>query len=265
MKNKEKEEFNYPDNPEDPKEPEVTAADSDGDFSADFTHHLGELRTKIINSLIFFCAALAVALYFSDSIMTFFSSRISAALNGEKLVFISPAEAFFVSIQMALYAALIVSAPYILYQFWSFVYIALEEKEKKYFRLVLMFSTAFFYAGCAFAVFIAIPVGIGFLIAYSGPAFRPMISVAAYCDFLVYTSLTFGVVFELPMLMVFSSMSGIISPKLYSSGRKYAILIIFIIAGIFSPPDVISQFLVAVPMLVLYELGIIAVRLLRIK
>jgi sec-independent protein translocase protein TatC len=264
MKNKKKEEFIYPDNCND-RDAEAAAAVSGGDASLDFTSHLGELRTKIINSLIFFCAALVVSLYFSDLIMTFFSSRITEALNGEKLVFISPAEAFFVSIQMSLYAALMISAPYMLYQFWSFVYIALEEKEKKYFRLVLLFSTVFFYAGCAFAVFIAIPVGIGFLIAYSGPAFRPMISVAAYCDFLVYTSLTFGAVFELPMLMVFSSMSGIISPKLYSSGRKYAILIIFIIAGIFSPPDVISQFLVAVPMLVLYEAGIIAVRLLGIK
>ncbi len=231
----------------------------------DFTGHLSELRTKIINSLIFFCAALAVSLYFSDTILTFFSYGIKAALNGEKLVFISPAEAFFVSIQMSLYAAAMISAPFILYQFWSFVYIALEEKEKKYFRLFLLFSTVFFYAGCAFAVFVAIPIGIGFLIAYSGPAFRPMISVAAYCDFLVYTSLTFGAVFELPMLMVFSSMSGIISPKLYSSGRKYAILIIFIVAGVFSPPDVISQFLVALPMLVLYEAGIIAVRALGIK
>lgn len=235
------------------------------DESAELTSHLGELRAKIINSLIFFCAALALTLYFSDAIMSVFGSGAAKALKGEKLVFISPAEAFFVTIQMSLYSALLISVPFILYQMWCFIYIALDEKEKKYFTAALLFSTFCFYAGCAFAVFAAIPVGLGFLVGYSGAIFRPMISVAAYCDFLVYTSLTFGVVFELPLLMIFSSLTGLISPKTFSSGRKYAILLIFIVAGVFSPPDVISQFLVAIPMLILYETGIIAVRLLGIK
>jgi sec-independent protein translocase protein TatC len=241
------------------------SAGSSADEAADLTSHLGELRAKIINSLIFFCAALALTLYFSDAIMEVFVSGAAKALKGEKLVFISPAEAFFVTIQMSIYSALLISVPFVLYQMWSFVYIALDDKEKKYFTAALLFSTACFYAGCAFAVFAAIPVGLGFLVGYSGAIFRPMISVAAYCDFLVYTSLTFGVVFELPLLMIFSSLTGIISPKTFSSGRKYAILLIFIAAGVFSPPDVISQFLVAIPMLILYETGIIAVRLLGIK
>lgn len=235
------------------------------DKDMDLVGHLGELRSRIIRSLIFFCCALAATLYFSDAIMAFFGARASAALKGERLVFISPAEAFFVTIQMALYSALLVSAPYMLYQAWNFVYIALEEKEKRYFTAALVFSTAFFYAGCAFAVFAAVPVGIGFLIGYSGAVFRPMISVASYYDFLVYTSLTFGAVFELPLLMIFSSLAGLVSPKAFSSGRKYAVLVIFIIAGIFSPPDVISQFLVAIPMLFLYETGLIAIRLIGIK
>lgn len=245
--------------------PDGVNAEAPSDEAADLTSHLGELRAKIINSLIFFCAALALTLYFSDAIMGVFGSGAAKALKGEKLVFISPAEAFFVTIQMSLYSALLISVPFILYQMWSFVYIALDEKEKKYFTAALLFSTACFYAGCAFAVFAAIPVGLGFLVGYSGAIFRPMISVAAYCDFLVYTSLTFGVVFELPLLMIFSCLTGIISPKTFSTGRKYAILLIFIVAGVFSPPDVISQFLVAIPMLILYETGIIAVRLLGIK
>ena len=245
--------------------PDEVHAEAPADQAADLTSHLGELRAKIINSLIFFCAALALTLYFSDSIMEVFVSGAAKALKGEKLVFISPAEAFFVTIQMSLYSALLISVPFVLYQTWSFVYIALDDKEKKYFTAALLFSSACFYAGCAFAVFAAIPVGLGFLVGYSGAIFRPMISVAAYCDFLVYTSLTFGVVFELPLLMIFSSLTGIISPKTFSSGRKYAILLIFIVAGVFSPPDVISQFLVAIPMLILYETGIIAVKLLGIK
>ncbi len=235
------------------------------DNPEDLTGHLTELRSRIINCLVFFCIILAATLYFSDIIMAFFGKRVSGVLNGEKLVFISPAEAFFVSIQMSLYSALIISAPYILYQFWAFVYIALDEKEKKNFRSILIFSTLCFYAGCAFAVFVAIPVGIGFLIGYSGAIFKPMISVSAYFDFLVYTSLTFGIVFELPLLMVFLSLVGAVAPKTYSTGRKYAILLIFIIAGVFSPPDVISQFIVAIPMMFLYETGIIIIKLSGIK
>jgi len=233
-----------------------------GDDSAmDLTEHLTQLRARLIKSLLAIGLALVLTIYYSDNLMRFLSDNISGVLKGEKLVFISPAEAFFVSIKLALYGAALISAPYVLFQIWSFIYIALTEREKKYFNYMLVFSTFAFYLGLIFSIYIAIPVGIGFLVGYSNDMFRPMISVGAYSDFLIGVSLVFGIVFELPLAMIFLNLIGLVSREWFVNNRKYSILVIFILAGIFSPPDVVSQLIVAVPMLALYEIGLIFIKI----
>jgi len=231
------------------------------DESVDIIEHLTELRTLIIRSAAAVGILFCVFCYYSDKIMYLVSFQMKAILKGEKLVFIAPAEAFFVSLKVSMFAAILAALPYLLYNLWKFVYIAMTRGEKKYFNLILITSTVSFYCGLLFSIYLAIPVGIGFLIGYSSELFKPMISVNAYYDFLIYTSLVFGIIFELPLLMMFLNKLGIVSKKWLTSNRKYAVLLIFITAGIFSPPDVFSQFLVAIPMLFLYELGIILIRI----
>jgi len=231
------------------------------DESVDLIEHLTELRTLIIRSVIAVGVLFCVFCYYSDKIMYLVSFQMKAILKGEKLVFIAPAEAFLVSLKVSMFAAILAALPYLLYNLWKFVYIAMTRGEKKYFNLILITSTASFYCGLLFSIYLAIPVGIGFLIGYSSELFKPMISVNAYYDFLIYTSLVFGIIFEMPLLMMFLNKLGIVTKKWLTSNRKYAVLLIFITAGIFSPPDVFSQFLVAVPMLFLYELGIILIRI----
>ncbi len=231
------------------------------DESMDFIEHLTELRTLIIRSVIAVGLLFCVFCYYSDKIMYLVSFQMKDILKGEKLVFISPGEAFFVSLKVSLFAAILAALPYLLYNVWKFVYIAMTPGEKKYFNLILVTSSVSFYCGLLFSIYLAIPVGIGFLIGYSSELFKPMISVNAYYDFLIYTSLVFGIIFEMPLLMLFLNKLGIVSKKWLTSNRKYAVLLIFIVAGIFSPPDVFSQFLVAIPMLFLYELGIILIRI----
>lgn len=227
--------------------------------------HLAELRSRLIKCGLAFLAAFAVTAYHSDSIMGYAGARVGGILGGEKLVFLSPAEGFFVSLKVAMFAAVLLVLPYMLYQFWRFVYVALEGAEKGFFNAVLVTSAASFYAGLLFSVYAAIPVGMGFLIGYSSGMFRPMISVSAYYDFLIYTSLTFGIIFELPVALLFANLMGFVKSEWLARNRKYAVLVIFIVGGIFSPPDVFSQFLVSVPMLVLYEFGIVLIRLIGRK
>jgi len=223
-------------------------------------YHLTELRARILRCVGAVLFVFLFTAYYSDSIMKYTSVSVKEILKGEKLVFISPAEAFFVSLKVALFAAVLIVLPYILHQFWKFVYVALEEKEKMFFNAILITSAASFYAGLLFSVYLAIPVGIGFLVGYSSEMFRPMISVSAYYDFLIGMSLVFGIVFELPVALLFMNLLGFVKVSWLVGNRKYAVLVIFIIGGIFSPPDVFSQFLVSVPMIVLYELGIVMIR-----
>lgn len=241
-----------------PAEKENGEEEAPGD---DIIGHLTELRSRIIRSVAAVFALFILFCYYSDTVMYVASFRMDAALRGEKLVFISPGEAFFVSLKLALFAAVLAALPYILYQAWKFVYVALTPPEKRYFNLVLVTSAMSFYAGLAFSVYVAIPVGMGFLIGYSSGMFRPMISVAAYYDFLIYTSIVFGVIFELPLVLLFLNWTGLVGARFLAANRKYAVLAIFILAGIFSPPDAFSQFLVAIPMLVLYEFGILLIRI----
>ncbi|MEZ7891766.1 MAG: twin-arginine translocase subunit TatC [Candidatus Wallbacteria bacterium] len=239
-----------------------TAAALDTDDSGmSLVEHLTELRTILIKSIAAVILAACASLFFSNDIIKYISFNLSSVLRGEKLVFISPAEGFFVSLKVSFFVAFLAVLPYILFQIWKFIYIALTAKEKKYFNLLLITSVLSFYAGLVFAVYIAVPLGVNFLIGYSSELFRPMISVEAYYDFLIYSAVTFGIVFEMPLILLFLNKINIVSKKWLSENRRYSVLIIFILAAVFSPPDVFSQFLVAIPMLFLYELSIILIKI----
>lgn len=215
-----------------------------------FVEHLEELRARMLKSIIFIIVASGLLHAFTDRILGFIVRPVG------KLVFIAPTEAFIVSIKIALFGGLFLSSPFVLYQIWQFASAGLKKQEKKYVSLFSLFSFIFFLLGIFFGYFIIVPIGVKFLLGFGTDFVTPMISVGRYVSFVGMLALAFGVVFQLPIAILFLSKTGILTPQFLSTNRKYAIVIIFITAAIFTPPDIITQCLMAVPLLVLYELGI---------
>jgi sec-independent protein translocase protein TatC len=184
-------------------------------------------------------------------------------LKDTKLVFLSPTEGFWINMKIAMVAALILALPVLFQQLWSFVSPGLHMKEKKYVVPFVVTATGLFLVGGAFCFFIVLPFAMGFLLTYKlGDFMMPMLSVGQYVDFCLKFVLAFGAVFELPIIIVFFTKMGFVTPKTLAKHRKYAVLIAFVVAAILTPtPDVFNQTLMAVPMIVLYEVGILMSRI----
>lgn len=249
-----------------------------------FFDHLGDLRKKITVSLIALSIIFVVAFNYSEYILQFlmFPLRYSLdfsvrdmymhfipqdKLQNTKLVFLAPAEGFWMNMKVAFVAALILSLPVIFQQFWSFIAPGLHSKEKKYVVPFVSVATGLFLVGASFCFFIVLPFAMGFLLTYKiGDFMMPMLSVGQYVDFCLKFILAFGAVFELPVIIVFLTRMGFVTPKTLAKNRKYAVLIAFIIAAALTPtPDIFNQTLMAVPMIILYEVGIFVSRIFLIR
>ncbi len=227
-----------------------------------FLEHLGELRKRIMWSLIAVIVGLAVALNFTDRLMKFVRRPFEVAAPGQKLVFLTPTEAFWVYMKVALIAGMVLALPVVLYQIWAFIAPGLHAHEKRYAVPFVIIGSVFFLLGASFAQFVVIPFAMRFLVSFPGPDLAPMISIGSYVDFVLKFTLAFGAVFELPVIITLASRMGLITPQFLAKNRKYAILVNFIIAAVLTPtPDVFNQTLMAGPLIVLYELGIISARL----
>jgi sec-independent protein translocase protein TatC len=176
---------------------------------------------------------------------------------GGSLIFTSVAEAFFTYMKVAFIAGLILASPYLLYQIWAFVAPGLYQKEKKYVVPFVLGGSLFFAMGVFFGYFIAIPIGFKFLLGYATDFIKPMPSMKEYLSFSIKFLLVFGLVFEFPVVLVLLARIGVIDAKTLARQRKYAILLIFIFAAVMTPPDLISQVLMALPLMGLYELSIL--------
>jgi len=227
-----------------------------------FFDHLGELRQRIIWSLVAILVGLVVALNFTDRLMKFVRRPFEVAVPGMKLVFLSPTEAFWVYMKVALIAGVVLAMPLVLYQIWAFISPGLLRHERRYALPFVVTGSLFFLMGAAFALFIVIPFAMRFLVTFPGAELTPMISIGAYVDFVLKFTLAFGAVFELPLAITLAARLGLVTPQFLAKNRKYAILVNFILAAILTPtPDIFNQCLMAVPMCVLYEMGILAARL----
>jgi sec-independent protein translocase protein TatC len=245
-----------------------------------FFEHLGDLRKKITVSLIALGITFMITFNYSEYIMQFimfplrytleFSVRkmyiyfaYHDKLQNTKLVFLSPAEGFWMNMKIALVAAFILSLPVIFQQLWSFISPGLHGKEKKYVIPFVLIATVLFLTGAAFCFYLVLPFALDFLLTYkTGDFMMPLLSVGMYVDFCLKFVLAFGAVFELPVLIVFFTRLGFVTPKTLAKHRKYAIVVAFIIAAILTPtPDAFNQTLMALPMIVLYEVGILASRI----
>lgn len=219
-----------------------------------FVEHLEELRRRIIIYASFFVIACLLSFAFSKHLLAYVLKIIG------KTVFLSPAEGFLVHVKISVFAGFMISLPVFFYQAWAFISGALEKKELKSTKFFCLFSFFLFLSGAVFAYFIILPLAVRFLLSYQRPMMRAQISVSQYFDFMCGLLISFGFVFELPLVIVFLTKLNIIGPGLLAQKRKYAVLLIFIAAAVLTPPDVITQFLMAVPLLLLYETGIILSR-----
>jgi sec-independent protein translocase protein TatC len=226
-----------------------------------FMEHLGELRTRIMWVLGSAAVGLVIAFFVTDFAMRFIS-RPLAKLNIE-LVFTSPTEAFWTWMKVAMVLAIFISMPAILYQVWTFVSPGLHAHEKKYAAPFIIVGSLLFLMGGAFAMLVIIPYASNFLVTFGQEkGWKPMITVASYTDFVIKFTLAFGLVFELPVVITVLAVIGVVTPQFLSKNRKYAILVNFIVAAVLTPtPDMINQTLMAGPLCLLYEVGIICARL----
>jgi len=178
---------------------------------------------------------------------------VQALPPGSSLVFTAVPEAFFTYLKAALLAGIFFSAPFILYQIWAFVSPGLYAREKKYVFPYIFVSSAFFLAGALFCYFIVFPVIFRFFLSFASESIRPLPAIKEYLTLTIKLLLAFGLLFQWPALVLFLSRMGVVSAPFLASNRKYAILIIFIAAAVLTPPDLISQLLLAGPLLAIYE------------
>ena len=218
------------------------------------TAHLEELRKRLIWSFLGIGVAFAISYVFIKEIVSFLMRPLVQALpKGSSLVFTAVPEAFFTYFKAAIFAGVFFSSPFILYQIWAFVSPGLYEREKKYILPYFFVSTVFFIAGALFCYFIVFPVIFRFFLSFASEEIRPLPAIKEYLTFTIKLLLAFGLLFQWPALILFLSRMGVVSSKMLSQNRKYAILAIFVAAAVLTPPDLVSQLLLAGPLLAMYE------------
>jgi sec-independent protein translocase protein TatC len=235
------------------------------------TEHLVELRKRILISLVFLFIAFIGVFNYSETLFDIKILLRSPYIQITKktpvsLYFFAPVEAFWMHMKVSFVAALILSLPLIFYQLWRFISPGLLEKERKYVFPFVLSATTFFLIGALFCFLIVLPFAMTFFLEYKTANITPMLSVEKYIDFCLKFILAFGAIFELPLVIIFLTRFGIVSPGALARNRKYAVLVSFIAAAILTPtPDAFNMTLMAIPMIILYEIGILVSRIMYRK
>lgn len=216
--------------------------------------HLQEFRKRLIICLVVVAiAALACYNYVDD---------IIALLSGPagKLYFMNPSEVFFTYMEIALYAGILVTLPVLLYEVWAFVAPALWPEERRAVLVILPTAVILFYVGLVFAYYLVIPAAVTFFMGFATQTLQPMFSLESYLSFILALTLPFGFIFELPLIVVFLAKIGLVTGDFLKGKRKILIVIAFIFAAVVSPTtDIFTQTMIAVPLIVLYEISLFIV------
>ncbi len=224
--------------------------------------HLVELRTRLLRAVVGLLLVFLALLPFAHRLYAWLAQPLLAKLPaGAQLIAVQVASPFFAPLKLAFCVAVVAAMPWLLYQAWAFVAPGLYRREKRLALPLLASALLLFYAGCAFAYFVVLPSVFAFLTNFTPDGVAMMTYISAYLDFVLVIFLAFGLSFELPVALVILVLLGWVTPTQLREARGYAIVGIFVVAAIITPPDVISQLLLALPMMLLYELGILAARL----
>jgi len=227
-----------------------------------FTAHLEELRKRLITCFAAVGIGFLISYGFKEQLFYLLTRPlISVMPQGDKIVFTGLPEAFFTYLKISFLSGLILAAPVILYQFWMFVAPGLYKKERRLLLPIVFLSSFFFIGGALFGYFIVFPLGFKFFLGFATETIRPLPAMREYLSFSSKLLLAFGLVFELPLVITFLSRMGLVTVDYLKKNRKYAILLFFVAAAILTPPDVVTQVMMALPLMLLYEISIIGARI----
>ena len=223
--------------------------------------HLEALRWALLRSLIVLILVALAAYWFSERILEFLAAPVG------HLYFFTPPEAFWAKIKLSLLTGAVLSAPYTIAEAWFFVAPGLKPKEKRWGLPGVLFAVVMFYTGCALALFGAVPIGVRFLASFGGEAMSPFFGASSYINFVALMVLSFGVLFETPVVMMLLTGIGLMNPSAVAKKRSYVIVAAFAVAAVVTPTvDFVTQIGLALPLILLFELGLVLSRLvLRFK
>jgi sec-independent protein translocase protein TatC len=233
------------------------------DQELSFLQHLVELRGRLLKACLSVFVVLIALLPFSRHLYEAIASPMMAQMpEGSSMIAIDVASPFLTPFKLTLLTAIMISVPVILYQLWAFVAPALFKHEKKLARPLLLSSVLLFYAGCAFAYFVVFPLVFSFLTSAAPEGVAVMTDISKYLDFVMTLFLAFGITFEVPIATIILVATGVTTADKLASWRPYIVVGAFALGMFLTPPDVISQTLLALPMWILFEIGIFFSRLL---
>lgn len=222
---------------------------------APMLEHLDELRTRLIRCVLALLLGMVICL-------ALFQQQLADIIMGpfmlleQNMVYTAFAEGFLFQLKIALLGGCVLASPVIIWQIMRFILPALYSNEKKIFFIMTFFGIVLFVGGVCFGYFLVLQPVMETLIRLAGTELTPMITASSYMSFVLGFLIPFGLVFEIPMIVYFLTMVGIINPTMLTKNRKYVLLVVLILAAMLTPPDIVSQLCLAVPMMLLYEIGI---------
>lgn len=224
--------------------------------------HLTELRVRVVYGLIIIFVGFLACWGFSEQLFNIIRGPIQPFLSTDSqgLVFTAPMDKFLAHLKVSILASVILTAPLWLYQVWKFVAPGLYAGEKKYALGFITFGTVLFLSGVSFVYYVVYPMAFKFLMNFGGSQDVAMITIGEYLSFFMTTTLVFGFAFEMPLILTILGMMGVVNHTFLAEKRRYAIVILAVLSAMVTPPDVISMFLMMLPMIVLYESSVILVK-----
>lgn len=232
------------------------------DHNIPFHAHLEELRMRLIRSFIAVIIGFVISYAFKEKLFEILTAPlISVMPAGEKLIFTALPEAFFTYLKAAFLSGILLAVPYMTYEFWMFISPGLYKKEKKILIPVIILSSFFFLGGAFFGYYVVFPYGFKFFLGFSSDTLQALPSMKEYLSFASKLLIAFGLVFELPLVITCLAKFGIVTVPFLKRNRKYAILVFFAGAAVLTPPDVVTQIMMALPMMLLYEISIIGAKM----
>lgn len=230
------------------------------------TEHLTELRDRLVRAFIAVGVGFVIAYCFKERLFEFLTAPLVTALGaGNKMIFTGLPEAFFTYLKVSLLTGIVLATPVLFYEFWMFVSPGLYRSEKRFMIPVVILSVIFFMLGSSFGYFVVFPYGFQFFLGFSSDTIQAMPSMKEYLGFSSKMLLAFGFVFELPLIITFMARMGLVSVDFLKKNRKYAVLIFFTGAALITPPDVVTQIMMAIPLMILYEISIVGAKVFQKK
>lgn len=217
--------------------------------------HLEELRRRLIIAIVAIAAGSLLSYVFASELVHYITAPAG------KLYYMNPAEAFFTYLKVSVFTGFLLALPVVVYQLWAFIVPALTNQERTASLILVPASVVLFFVGLAFSYFLVLPAGLKFFLGFATAELQPLISIGEYLSFVISFLLPFGVIFELPLVILVFAKLGLITSSFLLKKRKVVLVLSFVVGAVISPtPDVFSQTMVAVPLVVLYEVSILIVK-----